>query len=217
MRSRHLVTPIRLLAIAAIVLFPHLGLLPNFGYTLPILLLVWLSLKQAGETFASIGFSFRSITAKAVLVGSLSAVAILGVMQLLVFPLLELFVDFESAEVGLYDFLRENRIQFLIMLVMGWLIGGFYEQIVFHGFLFTRLEKMLPGRQATVLAFALAALLFGAYHLQLGAAGALNALVVGVVYLGLFLAFRRNLWASIICHGVYNTLAMTLIYLGLLE
>ena len=44
--------------------------------------------------------------------------------------------------------------------------------------------------------------------------GAFNALMVGAVYQGLFLYFKRNLWASIICHGVYNTIVMTLIYLG---
>ena len=41
-----------------------------------------------------------------------------------------------------------------------------------------------------------------------------NALVVGSVYLGLYLRFDRNLWAAIICHGVYNTIVLTLIHLG---
>ena len=56
--------------------------------------------------------------------------------------------------------------------------------------------------------------MFGAYHLQMGSAGAFNALVVGSVYLGLFLYFDRNLWASIICHGVYNTVVLTLMRMG---
>ncbi|MEM8486557.1 MAG: type II CAAX endopeptidase family protein [Bacteroidota bacterium] len=205
-----------LLAIAAIVVFPHLGLIPNFGYTIPLLLVVWLVLKQNGEKFSDIGFRFKPLTLKAVLIGSGAAVAILSIMQGLVFPLLELFVELEEEDLGLYDIIRENKIQLLIMIVMGWLIGGFYEEIVFHGFIFTRLEKMIPGQYTTVLSFVIACLLFGAYHLQMGAAGAFNALVVGMVYQGLFLYFKRDLWASIICHGVYNTLVMTLIHLGYL-
>ncbi len=135
-------------------------------------------------------------------------------MQLLVFPVLEHFVEFESTDVGLYDFIKASTAQFLIIVVMGWLVGGFYEELVFHGFVFTRLEKMLPGRYATASGFAVSCILFGAYHLQLGSAGTLNALVVGVVYQGLFLYFKRNLWASIICHGVYNSIVITLIYFG---
>ncbi len=73
---------------------------------------------------------------------------------------------------------------------------------------------MLPSKKATPWAFAVTCALFGAYHLQMGSAGAFNALVVGAVYLSLFLCFQRNLWASIICHGVYNTIVLTLIYFG---
>ena len=203
-----------LLAIAVIVVLPHLGLIPNFGYSIPILLFVWLVLKHNGEKFSDIGFRFKSIKLKAVLIGSIAAVAILSIMQLLVFPVLELFIEFESTDLGLYDFIKENKAQFIFIVVMGWLIGGFYEEIVFHGFIFTRLEKMIPGKYATTSAFVISCILFGAYHLQMGFDGAFNALMVGAVYQGLFLYFKRNLWASIICHGVYNTIVMTLIYLG---
>lgn len=202
------------LVIAVIVVFPHLGLIPFFSYTLPVLLCVWFALRTTGEGFSDVGFRFRSCSRKAALVGTLSAFIILGVMQLLVFPTLELFIEFEPKEVGLYDFIRASPAQFAIMIAMGWLVGGLYEEIVLHGFIFTRLEKMIPGKCATAVSFVLTAGIFGAYHLQLGSAGAFNALVVGAVYLALFLRFERNLWAAIICHGVYNTLVMTLIYLG---
>ena len=99
---------------------------------------------------------------------------------------------------------------------MGWLIGGLYEEIVFHGFIFTRLEKMIKGKYTTSLSFLITASIFGAYHIQLGVDGLINAFVVGTVYLALFLFFKRNLWYSIICHGVYNSIVMTLIYYGYL-
>ncbi len=207
---------LNILGFLLIVVFPHTGLIPNFGYSIPILLIVWLILKYSGEKFSDIGFRFKSFNMKALIVGSLSAVAILSFMQLLVFPFLEQFITFEETEMGLYDFIRASKAQLLIIVIMGWLIGGFYEELVFHGFIFTRLEKMIPGKHATSISFVLSFLIFGVYHLQLGSAGALNALIVGIVYLGLFIYFKRNLWASIICHGVYNSMVMTLIYLGYL-
>ncbi|WP_146104984.1 CPBP family intramembrane glutamic endopeptidase [Nonlabens tegetincola] len=133
-------------------------------------------------------------------------------MQLVFFPILEYFITFEDPDIGLYDFIRENKWQYFFTLIMGWLIGGLYEEIVFHGFIFTRLEKIFQSAYSTHISFALTACIFGAYHFQLGTLGLINALIIGSVYLILFLLFKRNLWYSIICHGVYNSIVMTMIY-----
>ena len=202
------------LAIAVVVGLPHLGLTPNFSYSIPILVFVWLFLRSTGESFSDIGLRFRSCTRRAVVTGCLAAAVILGIMQLLVFPVLEYFVEFEPTDIGIHDFARANVAQFLFLVAMGWLVGGLYEEIVFHGFIFTRLEKLIPGKNATAWSFVVTCTLFGAYHLQMGWDGAFNALVVGAVYQGLYLYFRRDLWASIVCHGVYNTIVLTLIHLG---
>ena len=133
-------------------------------------------------------------------------------MQLIFFPILEYFVVFEGIEVELYDFIRGNKVQYFIIIIMGWLVGGLYEEIVFHGFIFSRLEKMVQGKFATIIAFIITALIFGVYHFQLGAIGLINASIVGAVYLALFLFYKRNLWYSFFCHGTYNTIVITLIY-----
>jgi membrane protease YdiL (CAAX protease family) len=207
---------LNIFAIAVIVILPHTELIPNFGYSLPILLLVWLLLKYFNETFSNVGFSLNQFTPKAILIGSLVAVVTLGFMQLIFFPVLENFVVFEETEIGLYDFIKGNPWQYFFIVIMGWLVGGFYEEIVFHGFIFTRLEKMIQGKYATAIAFIVTAMIFGGYHYQLGVGGLINALIVGAVYLGLFLFYKRNLWYSIMCHGVYNTIVITLIYHGYL-
>lgn len=204
---------INVIAVCIIFIVPHTGLIPNFGYSIPILLFVWLLLKYTNETFSDIGFSFKRFKVNSILIGSFAAVAILCFMQLIFFPTLDYFVTFEEIDVGLYDFIRENKWQYLFILIMGWLVGGLYEEIVFHGFIFTRLEKMIKGEYSTQISFFITACIFGAYHFQLGVLGLINALIVGSIYLALFLYFKRNLWYSIMCHGVYNTIVMTLIYL----
>ena len=203
-----------LFGIAMVVGFPHLGLAPLFLYTIPVLLVVWMVLRHHGDNFADVGFLPRTLTLRAAVVGAISAVSFLAFMQLAFFPILERFVTLAPGDTSIYEFLRESPANLIFMIVMAWIVGGFYEEIVFHGFIFTRLEKMLPGRQATGVAFIISCFLFGIYHLQLGYAGTINALIVGAVYQGLFLAFKRNLWASIICHGVYNTCVMVLVHLG---
>ena len=202
------------IVICIIFILPHTELIPNFGYSIPILLIVWLSLKYSKETFTDIGFSLNRFKPKSILIGSLVAVLTLCFMQLIFFPALEYFVVFEETDVGLHAFIKGNKWQYFFILIMGWLVGGFYEEIVFHGFIFSRLEKMSRGKYATAIAFIGTAIIFGAYHFQLGGIGLINALIVGAVYLGLFLFYKRNLWYSIFCHGAYNTIVITMIYHG---
>lgn len=203
---------INVAAIGFVVILPHTELIPLFGYTIPILLCVWLLLKRSKETFHDIGFSLRRFKSKALLIGPIVAICTLGFMQLVFFPGLEHFVTLEETDVELYDFLKENQWQFIFILIMGWLVGGLYEEIVFHGFIFSRFEKIFRGKYSTHISFALTSVIFGFYHIQLGVGGLINALLVGAVYLALFLYFKRNLWYSVICHGTYNTLVICLIY-----
>lgn len=214
MQVKHIL--IGLAAICIVVILPHSGIIPSFGYSIPILLFVWLYLKYFGEKFSDIGFSFKSFNSKAVLIGSIAAVLIVSFMQLIFFPILEYFVVFEETDVELYHFIRESKWNYLFIIIMGWLIGGFYEEIVFHGFIFSTLEKIMPGKYVTLLSFLGTSVIFGAYHYQLGAAGLINAFIVGIAYLALALYFKRNLWYSIICHGVYDTIVITLIYMNYL-
>ena len=207
---------ISLIVISLIVILPHTGIIPNFGYAIPILLFVWLCLKYFGESFSDIGFSFKSFDLKSVLVGSLAAVLIVSFMQLIFFPILDNFVDFDDTEIGLYDFIRKSKWNYLFILIMGWIVGGFYEEIVFHGFIFTRLEKLTSGKYSVLLSFLVTSIIFGAYHIQLGPAGVINAFLAGAAFHALALYFKRNLWYSIFCHGVYDSIVITLIYMNYL-
>ena len=203
---------ISITAICIVIILPHTGLIPNFGYSIPILLFVWLYLKYFGEKISDIGFSFKSFQIKSVLIGSLAALLIFSFLQLVFFPLLESFINFEETDVGLYSFIKKNKWNYLFILIMGWIVGGLYEEIVFHGFIFTRLEKIISGKYSMLFSFLGTSIIFGAYHIQLGPLGAINAFLAGAAYHALALYFKRNLWYSIVCHGVYDTVVITLIY-----
>ncbi|WP_421809477.1 CPBP family intramembrane glutamic endopeptidase [Flagellimonas sp.] len=212
MRNESIEKILNVIAIGTIIVLPHAELIPFFGYCIPTLLITWFALKYSKENFSDIGFSFKQFNPKSILIGGLVAALTLAFMQLVFHPVLEFFVNLEYKDVGLSDTIQGGKLQFLLMIIMGWLIGGFYEEIVFHGFIFTRLEKMIKGKFAAYISFVITSFAFGIYHIQLGALGLINALLVGAVYLTLFLYFKRNLWYSIMCHGFYNTMVMTLIY-----
>lgn len=204
-----------LLAIAAVVIIPHAGIVPfPFGYSIPVLLFIWLYLKHSKENFTSVGFSFKRFELKAVIIGVITAILLFSFLNLIFFPLLDKIIDLPAPDLGDIAKIRGNPGFFIFILAMGWLVGGFYEEIVFHGFIFTRLEKLIPGKYTLVIAFLLCNVIFALYHLQLGSQGVINAFVAGCVYHALMLRCKRNMWYAIICHGFFDTIALTFVYAG---
>jgi membrane protease YdiL (CAAX protease family) len=100
-------------------------------------------------------------------------------------------------------------------VLLGFIGGGFYEEIAFHGYIFTRLEKMLKGKYVLLISYILTNLIFGFYHWQLGASGIINALMAGLAYHALMLKFNRNLWYAFFFHGFFDAIAFTYIFLGI--
>jgi len=204
-----------LLAIMLVVIIPHTGLVPlPFGYCLPVLLFTWLYLRYHKENFSSLGFSLKRFSFHALLTGTLGAVCLIVFLTWVFFPLLKQWTGLPDADLGDIGSVRHNTPFFLFLLAMGWIVGGFYEELVFHGFIFTRLEKLLPGKSAVPVAFLLTNLIFAAYHVQLGIEGVINAFIAGSFYQALMLYFKRNMWYAIICHAVFDTIALTFLYAG---
>jgi hypothetical protein len=79
----------------------------------------------------------------------------------------------------------------------------------------TRLAQVFgESRAAWIVSLLLSSVLFGWGHTEQGVSGwvqeGLSGLLLGV----LFLATKRNLAVPIVAHGISNTLAFVLIYLG---
>lgn len=204
-----------LLAICIVTILPHLNIIPlPFGYVIPILLFIWLYLKFNKENFHSLGFSFETFNLRCFLMGTVSGVFIFSFLYFIFFPLLQYIIVLPDTKVELYDNLKGNTGLFLFLLFMGWLVGGLYEEIVFHGFIFTYIEKLLPRRISLTVGFLITNIIFGLYHFQLGYDGVINAFLAGMGYHILILMNKRNLWYGIICHAIFDTIALTLLYLG---
>jgi membrane protease YdiL (CAAX protease family) len=204
-----------IIGITFVFVFPHLGLIPiPFAYTVPVLLVVWFLLKRTNEKFSNLGFSFKRFEWKAVWIGAVAAVILFVFLNYLFFPLLSEVVYLSKANLDDFKNIRHNPGNYVFILLMGWIVGGWYEELVFHGYIFTRIEKIIAEKCATVISFFLANLIFGFYHLQLGLSGILNAFLAGCAYKALMLQFKRNLWYSIFFHGFFDTIGLTFIYLG---
>jgi uncharacterized protein len=58
------------------------------------------------------------------------------------------------------------------------------------------------------------AVLFGVSHISQGLSGVLSNFVGALVYGALYLLAGRNLWVPILVHGLEDTIAFLLIFLG---
>lgn len=112
-----------------------------------------------------------------------------------------------------------NTGMFLTWLALSWLVGGFVEEMLFRGMLFSRFERLLAGfPHAVPIAVVLQSILFGQQHFYYqGWSGALAtggiALLSGLFYILL----KRSLWPLILSHGAANSIGMALIYAGVLS
>lgn len=212
---RHWQAALLTLGTAAVLLAPHLGvpmlLYPVFGLGLCGAMLHWQRLD-----FSALGFRWRARKALPLLLGGLLGVAYAALNYSVIGPLLARLLG-EYPDLSDFDFVRRSLGGYLLALLLAWVIGGFYEELVFRGFVQTMLLRQLPAhRTRTVMAAALTALLFALYHLQLGAFGVANALVFALIAAVLWQRWPDNLWYLIGFHACADMSAFTLIRLGYL-
>jgi membrane protease YdiL (CAAX protease family) len=183
--------------------------------TIYLIPLIWLSLKLQKDNFKSIGFKVGRIPLwKSVAIG-----LILGIILELfaVYVTTPLLGQFTGAEPDLTDFRGiEGNLKLLILyILLSWIIAAFGEEICFRGFLMDRFAKLFGNsRSAWILSLFVSSIIFGLGHTEQGLTGWLQEGLSGLFLGIMFLAAGKNLTIPIVSHGVSNTLAFVLIYLG---
>lgn len=133
-------------------------------------------------------------------------------MQLVYIPTIKfLFIVPDYTE---YDFIKSSLPELIITIAAAWLIGGFYEEIVFRGYIQYLLEKKIFKLSTGVLGILITSLLFGIYHWQQDIFGMAAAFLGGLYWGGLCKKFNNNLWVPILSHAVFDTVTLVLIYTG---
>jgi hypothetical protein len=111
--------------------------------------------------------------------------------------------------------IQDNLTGFLIIMAIVWTVATFGEELVFRGYLLNRLQDV-TGRGWVSVGFGLiaSAAAFGYAHMYQGISGMIEAAYVAVALGTLYLASGRNLWLPMLVHGFYDTVGITLLYLG---
>jgi len=197
----------------AIVVADAFGLVP-LTQTVLLLPLVWIALRLRRETWATIGFRRPPSLPVAVGVGTVAGVALEVLAVLITTPLISGIFG-TSPDYSDLAPIRGNASLLLVFLALSWSLAAFGEELCFRGFLMNRLAGLAGGTRAAWLgSLVLSSALFGWGHTEQGIAGWVQEAFSGLLLGLLFLAARRNLAVPIVAHGVSNTLAFVLIYLG---
>ena len=194
--------------------FPHYGGFPFFSYVVIVLIIVWLFLKYiTGENFKDIFFRFKNFRLRSIWLGAVAAVILFVALAYGIMPLLQKFFPGHKIDLHDYDFIKGNFTNYILVLIAAFVVGGFYEELIFHGFIFTRFEKIFR-KYKTLIAFILTAFVFAAYHFQQGTLGMINAGIAGCAYHALIMKNDRNLWYGLFFHAFYDFIGLSFIYAG---
>ena len=204
---------LKVVAIAFLVLFPHFVPLPFYSYAVVCLAVLIFYLRRQKKTLRDLGLKRDGLTADTFVIGILSALFWIAFNKWVYHPFITHFFSIEPYTE--YDFIRKKLSNLIITLVAAWIIGGFYEEIVFRGFIQTTIRGwFIKSRHSFWLAGLLTSILFGVYHWQQGIFGIIPSALGGLFWTFLLWRYKGNLWYPIISHAVYDTIALVMIYFG---
>jgi membrane protease YdiL (CAAX protease family) len=178
------------------------------------LVLGWVSLRLRGVGWRGVGFSVPKGWRRALALGVLAGIVLEVLSAFGVEPALARLFG-KAADLSDFRPLVGNATLLLVVLVANWTLAAFGEELVYRGYLMHRVAGLL-GETTTGWLGSLVAVsaLFGWGHVDQGVTGQVQAAIDGLMLGLLYLGTRRNLLVPIVSHGVSNSLAFVLIYLG---
>ena len=201
-----------LLCIVAITSITKNLLLSVLGTPLAVVALTLL-LRHRGESWAALGLRKPRRWSVAMAQGVVIAVVVLSVMAGLQL-MLEGF--FKTPDESFLDEVRGNLWLYLYFVgVVSWLSQGLGEELLFRGFIMTRLAQMFRlNRAAWGAAVLVQGVLFGLMHSYQGIAGMIATAAAGMVFGIGYLMTGRNLLPCVIAHALCGTVLISMMYFG---
>ena len=106
-----------------------------------------------------------------------------------------------------------NLLNYLILLAVGILFGGVIEELVFRGFVIGWGTKLF-GERASVPLLLLSSIVFGLGHLYQGWSGVISTGMTGLMFGAIYLTAGRKLLPAMLAHMTFDSIGITMLYLG---
>ena len=188
--------------------FAHLPLdLETAAATIAIL--VWTRVSHT--PLRDIGLARPARWPRVLLIGILLGIAIKLVEKALILPLLGAPAVNPAAQ-----HLIGSPVRLLITIVYMIVSAGICEEIVYRGYMFERLGRLLgDGTFARVLIVAVSSLVFGLVHYDQGFYSVLNAGIGGLIFGATYIMTGKQLWLVIVAHAAYDLWTLAILHFHL--
>jgi hypothetical protein len=102
-----------------------------------------------------------------------------------------------------------------ILLAVGWIVGGLFEELFFRGYLFYRIGRFIANEKVCKWsALIVTSIVFAFAHAYQDTSGMISAFYFSMFMGLLYYYFKRNIWYLILIHGIYDTFGVAMLYLG---
>lgn len=110
----------------------------------------------------------------------------------------------------------EGSVPFLIVSLLGaWTTISFGEEMLFRAFFISRVTELIASpRFGATFAVIAGGVVFGVTHFLEGPVGIVSNGAFGLLFGAIYVRTGRNLWVTIIAHGLLNTLRFLLVFAG---
>lgn len=200
-----------LLLILLLCLLPLLKVIPLISVLLVIMALMWLR----GNTWNKLGLGHPRRWRRTVLLGLGFGLLFMLLQSFIVVPLVVRFTG-KALDMHIFSTVHGNLPLLLGYLITTWTSTAFGEEMIFRAYLLNRLIDLF-GRSFSgrMLSLIIQAIVFGIEHAYQGPVGIIIAAIYGLLLGLLYLGTKRNLWTCVIAHGLNDTIAFALAFLGI--
>jgi membrane protease YdiL (CAAX protease family) len=203
------------LVLGVFIVFGHniFHILPN---EVPILFVLgWISLRWRNGGWKYAGLSRPQSWWKTVALAIIAAAILLLGSELVVEPVAHRIWPEPEHVSDVIQSGASGWRQALVSLLIVWTFASFGEELSYRGYLLTRsADAFGKSNLAYWAAMIVVSLLFGFGHYYKGPSGVLDSTYSGFVLGGVLLLSGRNLWTSILAHGIADTVAVFAVFMG---
>jgi uncharacterized protein len=175
--------------------------------------IAWVSLRLRHLRWRDVGFRLYQNWRTTLLIGVAAGVAIELLELFFTQPLL-VRITGEMPDLSAFSRVSGNLRWLVISLALTWTLFAFGEEMVFRGYLMSRIAGLFgQGRRGWTVALMTASLVFGLSHFRQGITGVTENFLDGLILGTLYWRLGGNLAVPIVAHGVTDTIDFLLLFL----
>lgn len=191
---------LELLLFFSICLFP----IPLGIIILLVVCLSVMSLKTRKQTWKEMGFSMDDFKLPKIVLGLVLTIIYLLIFQFLIGPVLDCWLP--KANLQALGIVKKDIGKLAMYLLATWTMAAFGEELIFRGYLVSRLMDLLgntpPARLTCVF---LSSIPFAFVHTYQGVHGMITAGILGIFQSIVYLVDKKKLVIPIVVHGSFDT------------